>query len=338
MSHQTGIHEELVRGTYRGPAQSLENDYDHFLLPLLNAQGYEWIFITWSPDQSPVRDKMVYAATCATLKKEFGGDHIKDEMFGTVEEDLCFQGYLCHMSSCSTPAPHSSGSEICPQDELRRLSDTPSGRAKVFVYKKDKMFHYFYFLKFTSEEPQLTHTLFQTKLTETCELPYRIPTNTPRYHFFIFKYSHQGQQQEALLFIYSMPGYSCSVKERMLYSRCKNRPLDEMEIDGGDVLAEEFLYDEVHPIEHTLKQAFATWTRREEGNVNLPTLRPGIRLSRRGFSVCYPSQDNRMDSTRRLKTTAAPEKRETCRSFGQATSTGASCTSPEYFTRQCTVS
>lgn len=28
---------------------------------------------------------MVYAATRATLKKEFGGGHIRDEMFGTVE-------------------------------------------------------------------------------------------------------------------------------------------------------------------------------------------------------------------------------------------------------------
>lgn len=28
---------------------------------------------------------MMYAATRATLKKEFGGGHIKDEMFGTVE-------------------------------------------------------------------------------------------------------------------------------------------------------------------------------------------------------------------------------------------------------------
>lgn len=28
---------------------------------------------------------MVYAATRATLKKEFGGGHIKDEMFGTAE-------------------------------------------------------------------------------------------------------------------------------------------------------------------------------------------------------------------------------------------------------------
>lgn len=30
-----------------------------------------------------------------------------------------------------------------------------------------------------------------------------------------------------------------------------------MEIDSGDGLTEDFLYEEVHPMEHTLKQAFA---------------------------------------------------------------------------------
>lgn len=33
------------------------------------------------------------------------------------------------------------------------------------------------------------------------------------------------------VFIYSMPGYTCSIKERMLYSSCKNRLLDEVEKD-----------------------------------------------------------------------------------------------------------
>lgn len=43
-----------------------------------------------------------------------------------------------------------------------------------------------------------TIELVHTKPTETHELPYRIPTDSPRYHFFIFKHSHQGQLQEAL--------------------------------------------------------------------------------------------------------------------------------------------
>ncbi|KAL0978057.1 hypothetical protein UPYG_G00165390 [Umbra pygmaea] len=305
--------EELVLDSYREPAQSWDKDYDNFLLPLLvaqkpcyilyrldskNAQGFEWIFIAWSPDQSPVREKMVYAATRATLKKEFGGGHIKDEMFGTVEDDLCFQGYLRHMSCCCSPAPLTVAEQELQrikitEDERRRSSNNPRGRAKVtmefgldkrhqtlaglafplqeetkraFQQLKQKRINYIQLrLDIDKETVELVHT----NPTETCELPYRIPTDTPRYHFFTFKHSHQGLQEEALVFIYSMPGYSCSIKERMLYSSCKNRLLDEverdyhleiakkLEIDGGDGLTEEFLYEEVHPIEHTLKQAFA---------------------------------------------------------------------------------
>ncbi|CAB1353434.1 unnamed protein product [Coregonus sp. 'balchen'] len=92
-------------------------------------------------------------------------------------------------------------------------------------------------------------------------MPCRVPTDTPRYNFFLYKHSHEGdylesveQQVQPPLFIYSMPGYSCSIKERMLYSSCKSRLLDEvekdlevakkMEIDNGDELTEEFVYDE----------------------------------------------------------------------------------------------
>lgn len=35
-----------------------------------------------------VRLKMLYAATRATVKKEFGGGHVKDELFGTVKVKL----------------------------------------------------------------------------------------------------------------------------------------------------------------------------------------------------------------------------------------------------------
>lgn len=102
-----------------------------------------------------------------------------------------------------------------------------------------------------------------------------------------------------------MPGYSCSIKERMLYSSCKNQLLEDverdfhieitkkvrelvtpnmltsflnvrfffliindiwwqnvffflqLEIDSGESLTEENLYEEVHPKPQTLKQVFA---------------------------------------------------------------------------------
>ncbi|XP_053291443.1 twinfilin-2 [Pleuronectes platessa] len=290
--------EELVLDSFREPASSWDRDYDQCLLPLLpprepcyilyrldsqNAQGYQWVFIAWSPDQSAVRQKMMYAATRATLKKEFGGGHIKDEMFGTVEEDVCFQGYLRHMSSCSSPAPLTAAeqelqqikfTEVTMEFGLDKRAQALQGLAfplqeeakRALQQLKQKRINY---IQLRLDVERETIELVHTKPTETHDLPYRIPTDSPRYHFFIFKHSHQGQLQEALVFIYSMPGYTCSIKERMLYSSCKNRLLDEverdyqlevtkkMEIDSGDGLTEDFLYEEVHPMEHTLKQAFA---------------------------------------------------------------------------------
>ncbi|XP_030633423.1 twinfilin-2-like [Chanos chanos] len=291
--------EQLVLGMHIEPSQSWDRDYDQFVLPLLdslepcyilyrldshNAQGYEWLFISWSPDQSPVRLKMMYAATRATVKKEFGGGHIKDEMFGTVQEDICFQGYLRHVSSSSIPAPLTAA-----EQELHQIKITEVKTSEISVERKQHTLQGLAFplqeeakralqqlkqrrvnyIQLRLDTERETIELVHTNPTETQELPCRIPTDAPRYHLFLYKHSHQGQLQEAVVFIYSMPGHSCSIKERMLYSSCKNRLLDEverdfqlditkkLEIDSGDLLTEEYLYEEVHPKQHTLKQAFA---------------------------------------------------------------------------------
>ncbi|XP_062842427.1 twinfilin-2b [Trichomycterus rosablanca] len=303
--------EQLVLGSYRELSQSWDQDYDLCVLPLLdscepcyilyrldslNQQGFEWLFISWSPDQSPVRLKMVYAATRATLKKEFGGSHIKDELFGTTHEDVCFHGYLHHMSSSTSPAPLTAAEhelhKIKATEEERRRVVNPSGKGKkteismrakplnlqglafplqeeakrALRLLKQRRINYIQLRLDTEKE---TIELVHTNPTETRELPTRIPADAPRYHFFLYKHSHQGQNVEVVVFIYSMPGYSCSIKERMLYSSCKNRLLEDverdfhieitkkMEIDSGESLTEEYLYEEVHPKPQTLKQVFA---------------------------------------------------------------------------------
>ncbi|XP_031424157.1 twinfilin-2 isoform X1 [Clupea harengus] len=296
--------EQLVLGAYSEPSQSWDRDYDHFLLPLLdaqepcyilyrldsqNAQGYEWLFISWSPDQSPVRLKMLYAATRATVKKEFGGGQVMDEMFGTTQEDICLQGYQKYLSSCSAPAPLTAAERELQQIRLTEgrvkqvnvdmtvdmsKPQTLQGLAfplqdaakRALQQLTDRCINYIQLRLDTEKE---TIDLVHTNPTETCDLPHRIPTDTPRYHFFLYKHSHEGEYLESVVFIYSMPGYSCSVKERMLYSSCKSRLLEDverdfhlevakkMEIDSGEELTEEFLYDEVHPKQHAFKQAFA---------------------------------------------------------------------------------
>lgn len=50
-----------------------------------NETGYDWLLISWTPDDAPVRQKMLYASTKATLKQEFGNNCITEELLGTSE-------------------------------------------------------------------------------------------------------------------------------------------------------------------------------------------------------------------------------------------------------------
>uniref|UniRef100_A0A672ZZ62 ADF-H domain-containing protein n=1 Tax=Sphaeramia orbicularis TaxID=375764 RepID=A0A672ZZ62_9TELE len=275
----------LVLGAYREPEKSWDQDYDHFLLPLLddqepsyilyrldsqNALGYEWIFISWSPDQSPVR--LLYYSinrsiffTLQWLQKEFGGGHVKYEIFGTVEDDVCLLGYQHHVSSCSGPAPLTLAEQELQRIKITEVRGQTTAKRALQQLSQKRINYVQLRLDVQKETIELVHS----NPTETRDLPRRVPKDTPRYHFFLYKHSHEGDYLESIVFIYSMPGYSCSIKERMLYSSCKSRLLEEvekdyhlevakkLEIENGDELTEEFLYDEVHPKQHAHKQAFA---------------------------------------------------------------------------------
>ncbi|XP_038251004.1 twinfilin-1 isoform X3 [Dermochelys coriacea] len=289
MSHQTGIqasedvkdtfararygqyrilkivieNEQLVVGSSRQPAESWEKDYDSFVLPLLedkqpcyvlyrldsqNAQGYEWIFIAWSPDHSHVRQKMLYAATRATLKKEFGGGHIKDEVFGTTKVQVEVGVDTKHQTLQGVAFP-------LAKEAIQALEKL-----------KNKQLNY---VQLQIDIKNETIVLASTLHTELKDLPNRIPKDSARYHFFLYKHSHEGDYLESIVFIYSMPGYTCSIRERMLYSSCKSPLLEiverqlwmqiirKIEIDNGDELTPDFLYEEVHPKHHAHKQNFA---------------------------------------------------------------------------------
>ncbi|POI32572.1 hypothetical protein CIB84_003676 [Bambusicola thoracicus] len=184
---------------------------------------------------------MLYAATRATLKKEFGGGHIKDEVFGTAEDDVSLNGYKKYLISQSAPAPLTAAEE-----ELRQIKINEQ-------------------IDMKNETIILANTLH----TELKDLPKRIPKDAARYHFFLYKHTHEGDYLESIVFIYSMPGYTCSIRERMLYSSCKSPLLEiverqlwmqiirKIEIDNGDELTADFLYEEVHPKQHAHKQSFA---------------------------------------------------------------------------------
>lgn len=290
--------EQLTLGTSRKASKSWEQEYDALVLPLLeddvpcyvlyrldsqNNQGFEWIFLAWSPDRSTVRHKMLYAATRATLKKEFGGGHIKDELFGTVKEDMSLSGYRKHLTSLAAPLPLTAAEEELRQIKLNEVQTDVSvdtkqqtlqgvafpihqdGVAALEKFRDRKLNYVQLKIDFENELIKLCNT----ERTEIKDLPSRIPKDSARYHFFLYKHSHEGDYLESTVFIYSMPGYKCSIKERMLYSSCKNPLVDmvennlrmeiekKLEIENGEELTSDFLYEEVHPKQHAHKVLFA---------------------------------------------------------------------------------
>merc|ERR1719361_1770787 len=99
-------------------------------------------------------------------------------------------------------------------------------------------------------------------------LPSRVPEGAPRYHLFRFDHTHEGDFMKSTTFIYTMPGYNCSIKERMLYSSCKNAVVEvlahegieiakKIEVDSGSELTEDFLQDEIHPKKVITEKKFA---------------------------------------------------------------------------------
>ncbi|XP_048865134.1 twinfilin-1-like [Brienomyrus brachyistius] len=278
--------EQLVMSATHNATRRWDQEYDLLVLPVLqddmpayvlyrldstNSQGYEWILLAWSPDQSSVRQKMLYAATRETLKKEFGGVHIKDEIFGTARDDVSLSGYRKYLSSQAGPLPLTAAEEMLKQIRLNEMDISLKGKQQTlqgvaFPVHQDatRALEQFREKKLTYVQleidfPNETIKLSDATPTELKDLPKRIPKDSARYHFFLYKHSHAGSYLESTVFIYSMPGYKCSVRERMLYSSCKSPLLNtveknlhiqiakKLEVSTGDELTGDFLYEALHP-------------------------------------------------------------------------------------------
>uniref|UniRef100_UPI00358FA09A twinfilin-1-like isoform X2 n=1 Tax=Myxine glutinosa TaxID=7769 RepID=UPI00358FA09A len=280
--------ERLVLGKQKKPSGSWHHDYQTMVVPQLhesqptyllfrldsrNALGYEWLFIYWSPENSPIQQKMLYAATHAGIKQEFGVGHIKDEVFGTAMDDVSYEGYNKHLRTRAVPGPLTAAeeelqkirldeSQMDGQTEKRRhtlqgvalpLNDPAKDALRRLAEREVT------YVQMSIDMAAERIVLAKAETIDVAGLPQRVPSDVARYHFFLFRHRHQGQPTESLVFIYSMPGSKCSIRERMLYSSCKSSLLSfaeesiglsiarKLEVDGGDELSAENLYEEVHP-------------------------------------------------------------------------------------------
>ncbi|KAK7588141.1 hypothetical protein V9T40_005386 [Parthenolecanium corni] len=282
--------EQLVLSDYKNVEKSWEDDFDPMVIPMIEPGqpsyilyrldnksdiGYDWLLISWSPDESPIRQKMLYASTKATLKQEFGNACIKEELHGTSEGEISLAGLRRYRKVESSPAPLT-----MQEEELARLSKaqsftlsnaaidtrTPTMSGVSFPVSnavidsvnqmvKRKINYIQLRIDIDNEEIHLV----TDGIITVDQLSDQIPKDAARYHLYSFSHTYEGSTIQSVVFIYSMPGYSCSVKERMLYSSCKGPLLDiiesnlgltvskKLEIDATEKLTEDYLIDEIHP-------------------------------------------------------------------------------------------
>jgi twinfilin-like protein len=225
---------------------------------------------------------MIYASTKLTLKQQFGTSQLKEEYHATTLDEINFEGYMKNKAFMQAPTPLTRGEE--EMRELKRSENkaeigidarhqTMSGlscpitEAAVQAIRDMQKGAYNY-LQFQIDLEKEEITISKADNIEVAKLSSQLPNDHARFHIYLFKHSYEGDFLESYVFIYSMPGYSCSVKERMMYSSCKAPFLDsihlmgldfakKLEVDDPSELSEDNLVDELHPKKLLHKTQFA---------------------------------------------------------------------------------
>lgn len=193
---------------------------------------------------------MVYASTKATLKTEFGSAYITEELHATTLEETTLEGYKKHKREFAAPAPLTTREEEI--QELRKTevrteisTDTrhqtlgglscPLSDATLAAVQDLLRGNYDYLQFRIALEEERIHVSHAAKV-QLADLPKQVPDDHARYHLYLFKHTHEGDYMESFVFIYSMPGYACSVRERMMYSSCKAPFLEQLAALGVDII------------------------------------------------------------------------------------------------------
>lgn len=289
--------EELCFGGSREVVGTWDEDYDDSVLSLIepkepcyvffrldtkNNLGYEWLYITYSPDDSEVRKKMLYAGTRATMRRTFGDGQVKDEVFGVEKDDVTLEGYQRHLLSLDAPPPLTNAEqELVEMNKSDAKTEihvntrhthmtgihfplTDEAFDKLEEFQRKEIIYVQLAIDVDKEIIDVTHAAN----LEIPELSSYVPPDHARYHVILFKHTHEGDYMESVVLVYSNPMYSCPVKERMLYSSAFAPLIEQLkaieidvekriEITEGSELTEKFIYEEIHPLKTIHKPKFA---------------------------------------------------------------------------------
>jgi len=260
-------------------------------------QGYQWFLLCYVPDKSPVRSKMLYAATRANLKLQLGAGKFVEDLFGTVPSDFSTDGYDKHVAAKNAPPPLTDA-EIAKEEEEKDLS-TGGAATTGGAYSHGVKFALHQsivdgigqlkagkvnFVEVLIDDKSEKVTAGMVKDLDTVDdLAKLIHTAEPRYFFYNYKHQYEAQNLNSLIFIFSCPDgshgtKSAPIKLRMLYSSSKANVLSlvngmevaaKFEINAPSEISDQIVMDTLHPPKVEKKLAFAKPTRAGRGGRKL---------------------------------------------------------------------
>ncbi|CAJ0634379.1 7361_t:CDS:10 [Entrophospora sp. SA101] len=173
-------------------AEFLEEEVPCFILYRLDSKSssgdYEWLFAAYVPDHSKVRNKMLYAATRATLTKELGNNRFVDSMYGTSMSEFTLEGYEQHKKHQNADAPLTQREKELAEIKIAfPLTDEAIEAIKSLKSDSNKN-------NFSIDTEKEKVELDVMKKIDIENLANSFPIDMPRYAFFIYDHHHNGQE------------------------------------------------------------------------------------------------------------------------------------------------
>ncbi|CAF4370626.1 unnamed protein product [Rotaria magnacalcarata] len=130
--------ETLVAKGEHQAEQTFNQDFDKMIPPLIQKHrsafyfvrldtiselsGHNWLLIVYIPDDAKVRERMLYASTVATLKREFGLTYITQEIRASSVHEMTSNSFHQHIRSQAAPPPRTMREEEMLEIQQREVT------------------------------------------------------------------------------------------------------------------------------------------------------------------------------------------------------------------------
>jgi len=252
-----------------------------YILYRLDTQAnnnFQWILLAYVPDGSTVRERMLYASTRDTIKRQLGLTYFVEDLHGSTPEEFTYDAFQDHQKKKILSDVPLTSSEL--QTRSERTAEVDMGHTREYVHSvkfpmSDAALAKLKALPTSSvalvllkvDPTKETIELADSKASiEIDDVPSVIPDSEPRFVLYRYSHQHESQHHDSLVFIYSCPDKS-PVKLKMLYSTVKAVAIGsaeslgltiakKIEITEGSEVTEDLLNELIHPPSEDKKQTF----------------------------------------------------------------------------------